>query len=79
MSMTSRYLMRATWLSVFLIAGIASHTLAGSENGRLVINEVGNSFELTVPLSRLILSIPKGGLAISTNNRGGAWIRQDSH
>ncbi len=69
---TTRYLMRATWLSVCLCAGVASHTLAGSDNGRLVINELGNNFELTVPVSRLILSIPKGGLAIGTNKRGGA-------
>lgn len=69
---TTRYLIRATWLSVFLCVVIASHTLAGSDDGRLAINEVDNGFELTVPLSRLILSMPKGGLAIGTNKRGGA-------
>ena len=72
MPTTTRYLIRATWLSVFLCVVIASHTLAGSDDGRLVINEVENGFELTVPLSRLILSMPKGGLAIGTNKRGGA-------
>ena len=72
MPTTTRYLIRATWLSVFLCVVIASHTLAGSDDGRLVINEVENGFDLTVPLSRLILSMPKGGLAIGTNKRGGA-------
>jgi hypothetical protein len=65
------YLMHVTWLSIVLCVAVSSTTLAGAEDSRLVIKDVGNTFELTVPVSRLILSVPKGGLAIGTNKRGG--------
>jgi hypothetical protein len=65
------YLMHVTWLSIVLCVAASSTTLAGAEDSRLAIKDVGNTFELTVPVSRLILSVPKGGLAIGTNKRGG--------
>jgi len=65
------YLMHVTWLSIVLCVAVPSPTLAGAEDSRLVIKDVGNTFELTVPVSHLILSVPKGGLAIGTNKRGG--------
>ena len=61
--------MRATWLSVVLCAAVASHTLACAEDSHIVVQDAGNTFELTVPQSRLILSMPKGGLTIVTNQR----------
>ena len=74
-SYTMRYLMPAKWLSVFVCTAflaVANCTLAGTGDSHLDIKDAGNSFELTVPLSRLILSVPKSGLAIRTNKRGGA-------
>ena len=64
--------MRATWLSIALCTAVVSHTPAGAQDSRLAIEDAGNSFELTVPVSRLILSVPKGGLGIGRNKRGGA-------
>jgi hypothetical protein len=65
--------MRAKWLNVFIYAAffaLASRTLVGSDDSRIEIKDAGNSFELSVPVSRLVLSVPKGGLAIGNNKRG---------
>jgi hypothetical protein len=71
--MKTPYLRLATWLCI-VICMPCTHTPAGAgaEDTRLVINDVGPSFELTVPVSQLILSVPKNGLAIGSNKRGGA-------
>src|SRR5262245_32974965 len=62
----------ATWLSLVLCTAVSSPTIAGAGDSRLAIRDAGKSYELTVPVSRLVLSVPTSVLAIRSNNRGGA-------
>ena len=65
------YLLLATWLNIALCTTVVSPTIAVAEDSRIVIKDAGNSYELTVPVSRLILSVPKGALTIGSNKHGG--------
>ena len=51
---------------------MAADSLAAPEDSRLAITEAELAFELTVPLSRVVPSVPKGGLTIGTDPRGDA-------
>lgn len=59
----------ACLLAVALLTGCAAQATAAD---RISIKEVGSTLELTVPKSRLVLSVPKGTFSIATNQQGGA-------
>jgi hypothetical protein len=58
-------------LLVFLLLSISS--FAGPANTESIeINKRGGAYEVTVPVSRLIMTIPEGGLSQEKNARGGS-------
>jgi hypothetical protein len=64
----SRAYILATVAALFCRAGICQESKATT----LEIAEMAGNYVLTVPVSRLIMTIPKGGLALATNPAGGS-------
>jgi hypothetical protein len=65
----TRFLFSVIILS--LVFSAASYS-APSRSGSIEIKEIKGNFELTVPASRIILTIPKGGLVQETMATGGS-------
>jgi len=63
--------MRASTLG-FLVCCVSTLVAGqGSPSPRLVIGEKSGAYELTVAVSRLTMTIPKGGLAVMPSGSGG--------